>query len=64
MLLDKLEKAKKKYTKEKRTGHLVTCIEHAWELMDEYYKLTDRSRAYVVAIVLDPRQKHQYFYRQ
>ena len=27
MLLDKLEKAKKKYKKEKRTGHLVTCIE-------------------------------------
>jgi hypothetical protein len=32
--------------------------------MDKYNKLTDLSRAYVVAIVLDPRQKYQYFYRQ
>ena len=47
-----------------RTTTIDPHIEHAWELMDEYYKLTDQSRAYVVAIVLDPRQKYQYFYRQ
>jgi len=77
MLLDTLEKARKKCAadtkaaekrKDKKEAEkqdqLAICIDHAWKLMTEYYKETDRSRAYVVAMVLDPRQKYEYFIRQ
>ena len=45
---------------EKKT-QLGICIDSAWRLLSHYYKLTDKSRAYVVAMVLDPRQKYEYF---
>src|SRR5436305_4713572 len=60
VLLSKLEDAREKYRKEKRTGHFGTCIEHCWKVLDKYYMLTDRTRAYVVAIVRDPRQQYHY----
>src|SRR5438046_7727053 len=63
MLLDVLEKAREKVSQEKKTEHYNICIDHAWGLMNKYYSLTDKSRAYVVATVLDPRQKYEYFYR-
>ena len=70
MLLDVLEKTRKKYNIEKRDekdktqklSHLATCIDHAHGLFSKYYKLTDETEAYVVAMVLDPRQKYQYFF--
>ena len=63
MLLEVLETARKEFiTPENKTGHLATCIDHSWHLFNKYYKLTDDSRAYVMAAVLDPRNKYEYFY--
>ena len=63
ILLEVLEKARKEFiTAENKNSHLATCIDHSWHLFDKYYRLTDRSRAYVMATVLDPRNKYQYFY--
>lgn len=70
MLLDVLEKTRKKYNIEKqdekdknqKLSHLATCIDHAHGLFSKYYKLTDETEAYVVAMVLDPRQKYRYFF--
>ncbi len=69
MLLEVLEKTRKKYKIEKRDkskknqklSHLATCIDHTHELFSKYYKLTDKTEAYIVAMVLDPRQKYKYF---
>ena len=62
MLLEVLEKARKDFiTPENKKSHLATCIYHGWGLFNKYYKLTDDSRAYVMAATLDPRNKHQYF---
>jgi len=73
MLLEVLEKTRKKYNIEKpdkkkknqpplqKLTHLATCIDHAHELLSKYYELTDKTEAYIVAMVLDPRQKYQYF---
>lgn len=44
-------------------SHLATCINHAWDLFRKHYELTDKSRAYVIAMALDPRRKYKYFYR-
>jgi Domain of unknown function (DUF4413) len=38
--------------------------ESAWEKLDKYHKLTDESRVYRVAAVLDPRMKLTYFRSQ
>jgi len=46
---------------QKPPSHLATCIDHAHGLFSKYYKLTDRTEAYIVAMVLDPRQKYTYF---
>src|SRR5579859_1375816 len=70
MLLDVLEKTREKYKIEKpdpkkanqKLSHLATCIDHAHGLFSKYYKLTDKTEAYVVAMVLDPRQKYKYFF--
>jgi len=69
MLLEVLEKTREKYKIEKqdknkknqKLSHLATCIDHAHGLFSKYYELTDKTEAYVVAMVLDPRQKYQYF---
>ena len=70
MLLEVLEKTREKYKIEKRDpnnenqklSHLATCIDHAHGLFSKYYELTDKTEAYVVAMVLDPRQKYKYFF--
>ena len=70
MLLDVLEKMRKKYNIEKqdpndpdqKLSHIATCIDHAHGLFSKYYELTDVTEAYVVAMVLDPRQKYKYFF--
>jgi hypothetical protein len=70
MLLEVLEKTREKYGIEKSTdddpnqklNHLATCVDHAHELLSKYYELTDKTEAYIVAMTLDPRQKHYYFY--
>ena len=69
MLLEVLEKTREKYNIEKpdakkenkKMNHLATCIDHAHGLLSKYYELTDKTEAYVVAMVLDPRQKYKYF---
>jgi len=73
MLLEVLENTRKNYNIEKPTknnknsaarqklSHIATCIDHAHGLFSKYYKFTDRTEAYVVAMVLDPRQKYAYF---
>src|SRR5439155_88779 len=48
--------------KNQKLSHLATCIDHAHGLFSKYYKLTDETEAYVVAMVLDPRQKYRYFF--
>ena len=71
MLLEVLEKMKEKYNVEKpdekkknqKLSHLAICIDHTHELFSKYYKLTDKTEAYVVAMVLDPRQKYKYFFQ-
>src|SRR4030095_16464159 len=70
MLLEVLEKTRQKYKIEKRDpnkenqnlSHLATCIDHAHGLFSKYYQLTDNTEAYVMAMVLDPRQKYKYFF--
>ena len=70
MLLEVLEKTREKYEIEKRDpnnknqklSHLATCIDYAHRLFSKYYELTDDTEAYIVAIVLDPRQKYKYFF--
>jgi hypothetical protein len=69
MLLEVLEKTRMKYhiekpdkkNKNQKLSHLATCIDHAHGLFSKYYKLTDKTEAYIVAMALDPRQKYQYF---
>lgn len=63
ILLEVLEKARKEFiTPENKNDHLATCIDHSWHLFNKYYELTGHSRAYVMAMVFDPRNKYQYFY--
>jgi hypothetical protein len=37
--------------------HLRTAINNAWDKLDKYYILTDKTPAYVAALVLHPGQK-------
>jgi len=70
MLLEVLEKTREMFKIEKydetnpdqKLSHLATCIDHAHGLFSKYYELTDKTEAYVVAMVLDPRQKYKYFF--
>ena len=60
-----LEKARTEFIMpENKKSHLATCIDHGWHLFNKYYKLTDDSRAYIMAATLDPRSKHEYFLRK
>ena len=47
---------------DQKLSHLTTCIDRAHRLFSKYYELTDRTHAYIVAMVLDPRQKYKYFF--
>jgi hypothetical protein len=62
LLLKGLEDAKKKYTLTK--SPFASCINLAWKKLDEYYRLSDESPIYMVAVILDPRLKLQYFERK
>jgi hypothetical protein len=43
---------------------LLLCINIGWIKLNKYYALTDKSPAYVSAVVLDPAQKWLYFKEQ
>jgi hypothetical protein len=57
-LIQHLEDAKLKYT---YSPALTSCINLAWVKLDEYYCCSDQSSVFVVAVLLDPRMKLQYF---
>jgi len=57
-LLKRLETAKER---EDLSPMLRSCVHLAWKKMDEYYQATDVSKVYLVASVLDPRLKMEYF---
>src|SRR5271170_7714293 len=40
---------------------LTIAVNNAWVKLDKYYNLTDRSIAYVAAVVLNPAHKWRYF---
>ena len=61
MLLEVLEKMREEYSIEKRNddeqnqklSHLATCIDDAHELLSKYYKLMNKTEAYIIAMTLD-----------
>ena len=59
MLLTLLEKARKK--SRPADTPFQAALDHAWGLLDKYYKETDKSGVHVVSPVLDPRMKYNYF---
>src|SRR6266496_4521615 len=71
MLLQVLEDTRTKYhieksdkkNKNQKLSHLATCIDRTHGLFSKYYELTDKTEAYIVAMVLDPRQKYKYFFQ-
>ena len=62
MLLEVLEKTREEYSIEKQNdddqnqklSHLATCVDHSHRLLSKYYKLTDKTEAYIVAMTLNP----------
>ena len=54
ILLQQLEYAKAQYTSQTNREFLKTSINNAWIVMDKYYTLTDKSPAYVIALVMNP----------
>ena len=60
-LLAFLEEARKKWASDTPLGK---GIDEAWVILDKYYDLTDCCPVYIVAIVLDPQMKFQYFERK
>ncbi len=57
-LLSKFEAARVEYGSD---AFMAPCVEAGWAKLDAYYSLTDRSCAYVAAIVLSPHRKWHYF---
>jgi hypothetical protein len=57
-LLGKFEAAKIEYAED---PFMAPCIDAGWAKLDSYYALTERSSAYVAAIVLSPHRKWHYF---
>jgi hypothetical protein len=57
-LLHIFEKAKTNYAKDTFLG---PCANAGWKKLDEYYKLTERTPAYIAALVLCPQWKWTYF---
>ena len=45
-------------------SHFYSSVQLGWEKLDEYYKLTDKSPAYVAAICLHPRYKWKYIQKK
>ena len=61
MLLTLLEDARKRSRPSDSAFQM--ALDHAWGLLDKYYKETDKSWVYVVSLILDPRMKYDYFER-
>jgi hypothetical protein len=61
MLLDRLEKIKLDATS--ISSAFYATVDAAWSKLNKYYTLTERSTIYVVAIILHPCMKLQYFQR-
>jgi len=61
ILLELLEKEKKK----SRPSEVLfqVALEAAWKKLDKYYKLTNKSMVYIIAIMLDLHMKYKYFER-
>ena len=59
ILLEKLEKERKK-SRPSDTPYQ-RALDASWAKLCKYYKLTDESSVYVIAGMLDPRMKYQYF---
>jgi hypothetical protein len=57
-LLSKFEAARIEYGND---AFMAPCVEAGWAKLDAYYTLTERSSAYVAAIVLSPHRKWHYF---
>jgi DNA-binding PadR family transcriptional regulator len=57
-LLSKFEAARIEYADD---AFMAPCIDAGWAKLDAYYTLTERSSAYVAAIVLSPHRKWHYF---
>jgi hAT family C-terminal dimerisation region len=57
-LLSKFEAARIEYADD---SFMAPCINAGWAKLDTYYALTERSSAYVAAIVLSPHRKWHYF---
>ena len=58
ILLEKLEEAKIKYQDDLFMG---PCCNAAWDKLNKYYSMTDRSPVYIAAMVLSPQWKWTYF---
>ena len=61
LLLSKLETEKRK---PRRDGPFKAAIDLAWKKLDGYYKKTDDSITYIIATILDPIMKMDYFNRE
>ncbi|PNP37054.1 hypothetical protein TGAMA5MH_11049 [Trichoderma gamsii] len=57
-LLSKFEAARIEHGTD---AFMAPCVEAGWAKLDAYYTLTERSSAYVAAIVLSPHRKWHYF---
>jgi hypothetical protein len=59
MLLDRLEQIKSEGTTTTSVFH--STVDLAWAKLDKYYAMTERSKIYIVSIVLHPCLKMRYF---
>ena len=70
IFLKVLEKMKEKYNIEKsdekkktqKLSHIAICINHAHRFFSKYYELTDKIEAYIIAMILNSKQKYKYFF--
>jgi hypothetical protein len=60
-VLEHFERGKVEYAEDL---FLLPCINMGWMKLNKYYGLTNKSPAYVSAVVLDPAQKWSYFEEQ
>lgn len=61
MLLEMLEKEREK--SRPSDAPFQKALDASWGKLNKYYNLTDKSSVYVVALMLDPRMKYEYFKR-
>jgi hypothetical protein len=61
-LLQTLEDAKEQFVTTNPT--FANCVNLAWQKLNTYYTLTDKSPVYVAAVLLDPRMRLEYFQRR